>query len=273
VVLPVAAPETRISEAVAGVRVKPGVTTLAVTVVEAVAAIDELAVVPVPVTAAVRTPLVPAVVTMVRVLVPVPPDVTVTELGETEQLPAAVPVPLRLAALQVRAIVPAKPLVEAAVMVLVTVLPEKRLPDVGRDAGDAIRVKADAVRLTVITADVTLVDPLVPLTAKVRTPDVPVVVVMVSVLVAKPPAASVTALGVKLQPPAAVPLEETRAQLSCSVAAKLLTEATVMRSVLPVAAPEIRLYVVLAGVIVKVAALMTREIVGEVDVAKLVSPV
>jgi len=239
-VLPVVAPEVKVSEPDAGVSVKVGVTVVTVTVVEAVVAMDELAVVPVPVTVAVRTPLVPAVVAMVTTVVAVPPEDSVTEAGKTEQVPAAVPEPLRLAAVQARATLPTKPFVEATVTVLVTVFPEMSVPAVGSAAGDGVRVKAEAVRLTVMVAELTVVDPLTPLTLTLRMPEVPVVVAMVSVLVAVLPAVSVAAFGRMVQLPAALPLAVVTAQLSCRVAAKLFTEVMVMASGL-VVAPEIRL--------------------------------
>jgi hypothetical protein len=54
--------------------------------------------------------------------------------------------------------------------------------------------------------DVTTVEPLVPVTVTLSTPEVPGVVVMVSVLVALPPEARVPDVGERAQEPAAVPL-------------------------------------------------------------------
>jgi hypothetical protein len=54
--------------------------------------------------------------------------------------------------------------------------------------------------------DVTTVEPLVPVTVTLRTPEVPGVVVMVSVLVVLPPEVRVPEVGKRAQVPAAVPL-------------------------------------------------------------------
>ena len=163
-VLPLVAPEANDSDPDAGVRVNEDAVRVAVTVVEAVTAMEEFAVVPVPEIVAVRTPLVPAVVVILTVTFAVPPDVRSTEAGNTEQEPAAVPAPLRFAAAQVRATLPTKLFVEATVTVLETVPPETRVPEVGRAAGEAVRVKAEAVRLTTMVAEVTVLVPLVPVT-------------------------------------------------------------------------------------------------------------
>jgi len=164
VVLPVVAPDATASVAVAGVSRKPGLTTVAVTVVDAVAETVEFAVVPLPVMVAVRTPLVPAAVAMLTLVLAVPPEVSVTEVGDTVQEPATVPVPLRLAAAQMRETLPTKPSTEVSVTVLVTALPEARIPEVGKDAGDAARVKPGAVRLTTMVGENTVVVPLSPMT-------------------------------------------------------------------------------------------------------------
>lgn len=161
-VLPVVAPEVKAKDGDVGVSVKEGAVSVAVTFVDAVVAMAEFAVVPVPVMVAVRTPLPPAVVAMLTVVFAVPPDVRSTEAGDTVQEPAAVPVPLRFAAAQVRATLPTKPLVDATVTTLVTVVPEMKVPEVGKAAGEAVRVKDEAVRLTVIVGEVIVVLPLVP---------------------------------------------------------------------------------------------------------------
>ena len=88
--------------------------------------------------------------------------------------------------------------------------------------------------------EVTTVVPLVPVTVTLRTPEVPGVVVMVSVLVPVPPEVSETGV-VGEHEPAAVPLTFVTEQLTTTAPAKLLVEVSVITSVLPVVAPEIRL--------------------------------
>jgi len=215
-VFPVVAPEVKVSIVEAGASVNPGVTTVTMTVVDAVVAIVEFAVVPVPVMVAVSAPLVPGVVVTLIVLLAVPPEVRVTVAGDTVQVPAAVPVPLRLAAPQARARLPAKPLTEATVTVLVTVLPEMSVPETGKAAGDGVKVKDEAVRLTMMVAEVMEVVPLVPVIAMSRTPDVPALVVMVSEPFEVPPAVRVTVVGFIEQLPAEFPLAVVGVQVSAT---------------------------------------------------------
>jgi len=111
--LPVVAPETKLREAgVLNVKVGGGTVTVT-TIVDALTTVVPL----LPVTITLRTPLVPAVVLMVSTLLPVPPEVRVSEVGAKEQVPVAVP--LAFVTEQVRATVPAKESCEANVMVSV----------------------------------------------------------------------------------------------------------------------------------------------------------
>jgi hypothetical protein len=230
-------PEIRLIDAVAGVSVKPGVVSVATigAAIEAVAAMVPPVGAPLPLTARERTPAVPAVEVSVTVEVAVPLAVRVA--GVAVQEPAAVP--LVLVATQLTVTVPAKPLTEVRVttLVLPVVAPEVRLSV----SGKAAIVNEDAVRLTVMAEDVTTVVPLVPVTVTLRTPEVPGVVVMVSVLVPVPPEVSVTEPGDMAQVPAAVPPTLVTVQVDVTPPAKLLSDAKVTTSVLPVVTPEIRL--------------------------------
>jgi hypothetical protein len=99
------------------------------------------------------------------------------------------------------------------------------------------------------------------------TPEVPGVVVMVSVLVPVPPEVSATGV-VAAQVPAAVPLTLVTVQEVTTEPTKLLVEVSVKTSVLPVVAPEIRLYVEVAGTTVKLGPAVTvTGRPGEVEVA------
>jgi hypothetical protein len=103
--LPVVAPELKLSEGVDSLNVKVGAAgAVTVTTIDEVTVIAPLA----PVTVTLRVPLVPAVVLTVSTLAPFPPDVSVTEMGATAQVPAAVPLAVDTA--QVRATVPENPL-------------------------------------------------------------------------------------------------------------------------------------------------------------------
>jgi len=232
--LPLVAPEVKLS-AVGVEKVKVGAVRVATTVAVALAAMVAPVVVPEAEMVAVRVPEVAAVDVTVTVLVAVPPDVRVTEVGETAQEPAALPVVF--AAAQVRATGPAKPLMEVRVTVLVPLVPEIRL----RVVGDADMVKDEATRVTVTADEVTMVDPLVPVTVTWRTPEVPGVVRIVRVGVAELPEVRISDAGRMVQVPAAVPLMFVTVQVRATVPAKLLVEATVTTSVLPVTAPEMRL--------------------------------
>ena len=194
-------------------------------------------VVPEPEMVAVRAPEVPRTVVIVTTAVPVPPEARVTEVGRTEQAPAAVPFEPRLAAVQVRATGPVKPLTEVSVTVLVALAPEMR----DTEAGDDDMVKEGAERFTAMTAEATVVLPLVPVRRMLRTPEVPTVVVMRRVLAEVLPEVRVTVGGVREQVPAAVPLTLVTTQLSVTVPAKVPVETMVRASVLPVVAPETRL--------------------------------
>jgi len=234
-VFPEVAPEVKLRVEGAAARVKVGAVRVATTVVEAVAARVAPVVVPVPEIVAVSVPEVPGVVVIVTPVVIVPPETRATEVGRTEQAPAAVPD--ELAVMHVRATVPVKPFVEVRVTVLVALLPEMRLTVAGEDD----MVKDEAVRFTAITAEVTVVLPLVPVMRMSRTPEVPGVVLMRRVLLALLPVVRVAEGGVRVQVPAAVPLTLETTQVRPTTPAKLPVEVTVMVSVLPVAAPEMRL--------------------------------
>jgi len=234
-VFPVVAPEVKLRVEGDAARVKVGAVRVATTVVEAVAVRVAPAVVPEPEIVAVSEPEVPGVVVIVTPLVMVPPETRATEVGRTEQAPAAVPDVV--AVVHVRATVPVKPFVEVRVTVLVALLPETRLTVAG--AGDM--VKDAGVRFTAINAEVTVVLPLVPVMRMSRMPEVPGVVVMRRVLLALPPEVKVTEGGVRVQVPAAVPLALVATQVRLTRPAKLPVEVTAMVSVLPVVAPEMRL--------------------------------
>ena len=140
---------------------------------------------------------------------------------------------------QDRATGPAKPLTEVTVMV--SVLPVVA-PEVKLSEGDPAESDKDApVRLTVMFAELTVVEPLVPVTLTLSTPEVPSVVLMVSVLGEELPAVRVAVAGRMMQLPAAVPLALVTAQPRDTLPAKVVGEATAMTSVLPVVAPEMRL--------------------------------
>lgn len=236
-VSPEVAPEVKLSVEGDAVRVKEGAVRVATTVAEEVAARVAPVVVPEPEMVAVRAPEVPMVVVIVTTAVPVPPEARVTEVGRTEQAPAAVPFEPRLAAVHVRETGPVKPLTEVSVTVLVALLPEIR----DTVAGDDDMVKEGAERFTTITAEATEVLPLVPVSRILRTPEVPAVVLMRRVLVEVLPEVRVTVGGVREQEPAAVPLALVTTQLSATVPAKVPVEVMVRASVLPVVAPEMRL--------------------------------
>jgi len=266
-VLPVVAPEVTLMVAGSAVSVKVGTTSVAVTAVEAVAAMLAPVVVPEPEMFSVRTPPLPAVDVRVMVVVPVPPAVSVTVVGRAAQVPEGDP--LTTVVVHPIVTVPAKPLTEATVttLVLPVVAPAARFSVVG----SGVRVKDDAVRFTVTVAAVTTVAPLVPFTTTLRTPEVPGVVVMVTVLEPVPPEVRVTGL-VGAQVPAAVPLTLVTVQLIATEPTKPLVEVSVNPSVLPVVAPEVRLSVLVVGTMVKEGAVSVA--VTEVEaVAAMVPPV
>ncbi len=173
---------------------------------------------------------------MVMIEVPVPPAVRVTLVGDAEQLGGKTAE--LLLGTQVRVTEPAKPLMEVTVMVSVlpVVAPEVKLSEVG----EAESEKDAAVRLTAIFAELTTVEPLVPVSLTLSTPEVPGVVAMVRVLSEELPAVSVAMAGRMVQLPAAVPLAVVIVQPRVTLPAKLVVEATVTTSVLPVVAPEMR---------------------------------
>ena len=115
-VLPDVAPGARVMVVGKAARVNDGVGTVTRMGAELAATSGPLA----PNTVTTREPLVPAVVLMVSTLFPRLPEVSATEVGAREQVPAKVPV--ALAAEQVRAAVPAKLFTEASVMLSVIVV-------------------------------------------------------------------------------------------------------------------------------------------------------
>lgn len=114
-VLPVVAPGARVRAVGRGVSVNEaaGGAATVTTIVDEVMTVVPL----VPVTVTLREPLVLAVVLIVSTLVPVPPELSVADVGAREQVPVAVP--LAFATEQVRATAPAKAFLEARVMVSV----------------------------------------------------------------------------------------------------------------------------------------------------------
>ena len=200
----------------------------------------------VPNTVTTREPLVPAVVLMVSTLFPRLPEVSATEVGAREQVPAKVPV--ALAAEQVRAAVPAKLFTEASVRLSVVVAPDVNV--IAVVAG--VMLKVGAVAVTTIVDAFTTVVPLVPVTITLRTPLAPAVVLMVRTLVAALPEVSVAEVGANEQVPAAVPLAFVTSQVRFTVPAKAFCEANAMVSVLPVVAPAASVMALVAGVTVNV---------------------
>ncbi len=185
-----------------------------------------------------------------RVLVAVPPEAGVTELGLSEQVPAAVP--LRFDTVQPRVTELAKPFTEATVIVSVTLAPVVVTARSEVEAGVTVNVGPTTV--TTIVDEETTVDPLVPLTVTFSVPLVFAVVFTVSVLVELPDAASVTEVGLREHVPAALPLALVTVQVSATVPAKLLTEAREIVAVLPVVAPALTVNALEPGVTVKLAA-------------------
>ena len=244
-VLPDVAPGARVMVVGEAARVNDGVGTVTTMGNELAATSGPL----VPNTVTTREPLVPAVVLMVRTLFPRLPEVSPTEVGVREQVPAKVPV--ALAAEQVRAAVPAKWFTEASVRLSVLVV----TPDASVIAVKAgMILKVGAVAVTTIVDALTTVVPLVPVTITLRTPLAPAVVLMVSTLVPVPPEVSVAEVGAKEQVPSAVPLAFVTSQVRATVPAKESCEANVMVSVSPVVAPATSVIAVVAGVTVKVTA-------------------
>ena len=191
-------------------------------------------------------PAVPGVVVTVMVAFAEPPAVSVTVGEDGVQVPAAVPVAPVVA--QVMLTVPAKPLVEVTVttLVLPVVAPEM---SVSVD-GAAVAVRPAAFTVTFTGVEVVVMDPLTPVTVTESEPLVPAVVLMVRVELLVEPAVSVTALGDRMQLPAAVPLVLVTAQVSATVPAKVPVEVTAIDDVLPVVAPEISVSAVGVGVMV-----------------------
>jgi hypothetical protein len=184
-------------------------------------------------------PLVPAIVLIAITLAPVPPDVSATDAGLIEHVPAAVP--LELATEHVRPTVPAKVFTEANVTlaVLPVVAPDIKLCD----GFATLKVNAGALASTVtaIADEVTTVPPLLPVTVTLRTPLVPAVVLIVTTPAPIPPDASTTDAGLIKHVPAAVPLELATEHVSATVPAKVFAEANTTRELLPVVAPDMRL--------------------------------
>ena len=186
---------------------------------------------------------------IVSVLLALLPEVSVTELCESEQVPAAVP-PAFVTA-QVSCTPPAKPFCDVTVMLSVLPVAAPAVTVSFVEAGTTVKLGVLAPTVTTIVADVTTVVPLVPVTVTFRVP-VPVVLVMDRVLVPLPPALKVAEVGDSEQLPAADPLELVTAQVSATVPEKLFTDARVIVSVLPVFAPAVKESVVEVGVTVKV---------------------
>ena len=244
VVLPVVAPEVKLSEEGEELKVNEGAVTVTVTVDVTV----RLPLIPVTTTDSVPAP--PTVLLlMVSVLMPVPPDVSVTEAGAREQVPAAVPV--KVVTLQVRPTVPEKVFTDASVRLSMV-----ELLDPDPSAGVVVvgvMLNRGPLTTTVMADEVTVVLPLVPVTVTLSVPlALAVLFVMVRVLVPVPPALSAEEVGVSEHVPADVPLAVVTAQVSATVPEKLFTEAKVMLSVTVAPALEIRVSAVEVGVTVNV---------------------
>jgi hypothetical protein len=213
-------------------------------------------------------PNVCAVVETVATAVAFPPAANVTLTGESVQtgsLAALAPVTE-----QANDTLPANPFVDATEMLLVALAPEITV----NAPGLAVTVKpgnaACATEIT-ITDEVSTTEPLVPVTVTSRTPAVPAAVLIVSTAFVAEPKLTTADDGASEQLPAAVPLAVVAEQLSATVPAKLLTEATVTESV-PLA-PAINERFVTAGVTVKLeGAVTTNASPAEVEPVKVLSP-
>jgi len=238
----VVAPEVKESDGVCGLRVKEGA-------VRVTAMVEEVTtVVPlVPVTVTLRVPAVPTVVLTVSTVEPEPPEVRASEVGERLHVPAAVP--LAVVTVQVRATVPTKLFTDLRAMesVLPVVAPE--INEIAVEVGMTVKVGVlPAVTVTVMTDEVTTVDPLVPVTVTVKTPAA--VVVRLSVEVPVPPEVRVLEVGERAQVPL-VPLTLVTAQVRATVPVKPPVDVVVMTSVLPVVAPAKKANEVDVGTTVK----------------------
>jgi len=184
----------------------------------------------VPVTVTVSEPLVPGVVMTVSVLVVVPAAARVTGVGAMEQVPSVEGVTE-----QVIATDPAKLLTEARVTtsVLPVVAPEINV----MLALAGVTVNVGPTTVTAIAELATTVLPDVPVTTTCIIPEVAAVGLIVRVVLPVPPEARVTEVGASEQVPVALPERLVTVQVVATAPAKVLTDAMVMRSVLPVVAP------------------------------------
>ena len=168
----------------------------------------------------------------------VPPAVSVTVEGETEQPLPVTPVE------QLRLTVPAKLLTEVIVRLLVfpVVAPEVRLSVLGEVA----IVKEGGVTVTAIVAG-TVMEPLVPVTTALKVPLLPGTVFTVTMLVPVPPEESDTGEVAEQVLPVVVPLAPVTAQVRATEPEKPFSEVRVTASVLPAVAPARTENDVLAG--------------------------
>ena len=247
-VLPVFAPDAKLSDEFETPKVKVGAPASTVTAIA-----DEVTTVPplLPVTVTFRTPLVPIAVLIVIGLAPIPPDASTTDGKPSEHVPAAVP--LELVTEHVRATVPAKVFTEAnATLALLPVVAPDTTLSVGFET-PTVNVGAPASTVTAIVDEVITVLPLVPVTVTFRTPLVPAVVLIVTTLVPVPPDARTTDTGLSEHLPAAVPLALVTEHVRATVPAKVSTEASATLAVLLVVAPDTTVKASVPGVTVKVA--------------------
>jgi len=231
-VLPLEAPDVKLSAVGAALSVKLGVTTVAAMLVDTLTAAEAPAVVPEATMVAVSAPTMPVLALIVTMLVDVPPAVSATEDGERLQEPVVAPL-----VVQVSATVPTNPLTELRVRVLAA------LPAAGTVivVGEAVSVKDDAVRLRMMAGALTDTPPAMAVTTTLSAPDVPGVVTRVSMLDADAVVpVRVTLVGESVQEPVAVPLTFVTAQVREMRPAKPLVDATVIASVLPAVVPEMR---------------------------------
>lgn len=245
-VLPVVAPEVKLRLWLAGLSVKLGATKVTGTLVVTEYGTEPPEGVPVEVSSSVALPLLPVGTLTVTLVLPVPPEVSATEFGVTEQV--GVPPATLLPEIEhVVVTVPTKPLTEVSCRLVVLPL---RGADVTTVSGDGVAaaVKLEPVTVTSTAGDVITTPPLVPVTVTLRVPVVPTGVTILRVLTLEPPEVTETLLGCRLQVPDVLPVTAVTVQERFTVPVKPPTEAIVIPSVFPVVAPEMKVSDVDTGV-------------------------